>query len=376
MTSNIPLFKITWDQREVSNAVESITRGSYWAKGPFVSEFETQLESYFGVEHAITVNSGTTALVASLAAHNVGPGDEVIVPSFTFIATANAVKLVGADPIFVDIERDSLGLDPDGVRDAITDDTVAMIPVHLFGSPCRIGELTDIARKHDLTVIEDAAEAMGSELDGQKVGTFGDTAALSFCQNKVVVTGEGGAVITDDPDLARQVRLYRSHGRASSNYFESTQAGSYVSLGTNIRMSDLVASIGCAQLEKVDELIAGRRRAAQWMHEGLEELEPVTPYRGVPENFHVYQLYTVFLDSEVNRGALIDDLAERGVSSKTYWDVPVHRTEFYRRKRGGEPETLPVTETVCSQVLSLPIYPDLTETDAKRVVTAIRDAIR
>jgi perosamine synthetase len=376
MGTSVPLFEIAWDQREISNAVESISRGGYWAKGPFVTDFETKLESYFDVEHAITVNSGTSALVGALIAHDIGPGDEVIVPSFTFIATANAVKLVGADPVFADIERDSLGLNAESVRHAVTDDTAAIVPVHLFGSACRTRDLLRIAEEHDLAVVEDAAEAMGSELGTQKVGAMGDAAALSFCQNKVVVTGEGGAVITDDPDVAREVRLYRSHGRASSDYFDSARSGSYVSLGTNVRMSDLVAGIGCAQLDKIDELIAGRRRAARRLHDGLDGIDSVSPFRGIPDSFHVYQLYTVLLDPEVDRSGLIDTLAERNISSKIYWDTPVHLTEFYRRDRNTTEETLPVTEEVCSRVLSLPIHPNLTDSEIDRIVDGVEAGVR
>ena len=205
MTEAIPLFEIPWDETDISNAVESISRGGYWAKGPFVDEFEAGLESYFGIDYAVSTNSGTTALVAALEACDVGPGDEVIVPSFTFIATANVVKLVGAEPVFADIELDTFGLNPHSVAANISDDTAAIIPVHVYGTPCRIHELRTIADDNDLWLIEDNAEAFGATADGDLAGTVGDIAALSFCQNKILPTGEGGAVITDDPTLAKSV---------------------------------------------------------------------------------------------------------------------------------------------------------------------------
>lgn len=376
MNDRIALFEIAWDQEDISNAVESISRGSYWAKGPFVDRFELSLASYLGVEHAITVNSGTTALVAALRASGIGPGDDVVVPSFTFIATANAVQLVGANPVFADIETDSYGLDPAAVEDRITDRTAAILPVHLYGEPCRIAELHETAQDHDLVVIEDAAEAFGATVDGTQVGTVGDAGVYSFCQNKVVVTGEGGAVVTDDDELASELRLYRSHGRAQDdNYFKNVGSGEYLALGTNIRMSDLTAAIGCAQLAKVTDLIEGRRAAATYMNEQLADIEGVRTPRPRDDASHVYQLYTIELDADIDREVLIETLSEHGVSSKIYWDTPVHRTRYYQDTAEEDYLDLPNTETVADSVLSLPMYPNLTASQADRIVTAVREGV-
>lgn len=371
----IPLFEIDWDQSDVSNAVESITRGGYWAKGPFVSEFESKLEDVLDVEHALVVNSGTTALVAALEALGIGRGDEVIVPSFTFIATANAVKLVGAEPVFADIERETFGLDPEDVRSRITDTTAAILPVHCYGTSCRIKELSEIAREHNLSLIEDAAEVLGAEYREQKLGTFGDAAALSFCQNKIVATGEGGAVVTDDDDLARRVRLYRSHGRISEDYFDSSTSGQYVDVGTNIRMGDLPAAIGCSQLDRLDELIAGRRRAASRLTKAFEDLDGVCPHSSMEEATHVYQLYTVELAGSIDRANVIDTLAEHEIASKIYWDPGVHRTSYYDEVKGKTPE-LPVTEDISRRVLSLPMHPNLSSYEITRIVDAVTEAVQ
>ena len=371
MSDEIPLFEIPWDERDVTNAVDSITRGSYWANGPYVDEFERGLESYLGVDHAVTVNSGTTALVAALTAHGIGDGDEVIVPSFTFIATANAVRLVGARPVFADIDRETYGLDPERVAARITDDTAAILPVHPYGAACEIGLLEDIAADAGIPLIEDVAEAFGADYRGRTLGTIGDTAALSFCQNKVLPTGEGGAVVTDDDDVARRLERFRSHGRVSSDYFDSADSGEYVDVGTNVRMSDLVASIGCAQLEKVEDHIANRRRVASRLSDGLASVDGVEPHTAAGRGRHVYQLYTVTLDETIDRDVVIDTLDERGIASKVYWEPGVHLTRSFRDEYGFEPGSLPVTEEITGRVLSLPIHPDLRDDEIDRIVAAV-----
>jgi perosamine synthetase len=373
--SEVPLFRIPWDEHDVSNVVESLSRGGYWTKGPFVDEFEAGLAAYFDVDHALVTNSGTTALVSALHAHGVGPGDEVLVPSFTFVATVNAVELLGATPVFVDIERDTLGMDPAAARDCVTDDTALVLPIHCYGSACRIEDLADVATDHDVPLLEDAAEAFGTVADGRKVGTFGDTAALSFCQNKVLPTGEGGAVLTDDDDLAAAVRQIRSHGRSSDDYFDSADSGTYPAIGSNYRMPDMVAALGCSQLAKVEDLIQGRRRVARQYHDELADVDGVSSVSGRDgeDDRHVYQLYSVVFDDSGDRSAVVDELSARDIACKVYWDPPVHRTEYYRDRTDA---VLPVTDDVASRVLSLPMHPELSESDIERVVDGVRCGLR
>jgi perosamine synthetase len=367
--SPISLFEIDWGREEVRNVVETVTRGGYWAKGPYIDEFETDLEQYLDVEHVLTVNSGTTALVAALEAAGIGRGDEVIVPSFTFIATANAVKLVGATPVFADIERRTYGLDPESVREAISEDTAAILPVHVYGTACRISELIDIGFEHDLLVIEDAAEAMGATYDDQSLGTFGDIGVLSFCQNKVLTTGEGGAVVTDDDEIARKVALYRSHGRSSADYFESTASGDYQTVGTNIRMADINAAIGCAQLDRFDGILHRRRQVARRYREGFQVADHVEVQGTLDDASHVYQLFTIELDTPATRSEVIEALSDGNIASKVYWDPPVHQTSTYENT--ARFEDLASTERVSGRVLSLPMHPSLEDHAIDRIVETV-----
>lgn len=373
MNPRIPLFEISYDDREIENALDSITRGGYWANGPYIEEFESALESYLGVEHAVTVNSGTSALHCALEAHNIGPGDEVIVPSFTFIATANAVRLAGAEPVFCDIERETYGLDPSSVSDHINDATAAILTVHCYGGGCQIGELASIAAEHDVALIEDAAESFGATVGGQMLATVGDTGVLSFCQNKVITSGEGGAIVTDDPKIARRAERYRSHGRTSESYFSDAKSGEYASLGGNMRMPDMVAAVGAAQLEKVDSLIDQRREVADRYRSRLDDIQSVQPH-AVPHGNHVYQLYTVTLDNDVDRESVIDALAANDIASKVYWDPPVHRTKYYEQTTPTCSD-LPVTDDIASRVLSLPMYPGLSEAEVGRITSTIQRTV-
>lgn len=371
MEDDIPLFEISWDIEDVKNVADSVGRGSYWAKGPYNTEFEEKLESYLGVEHAVVVNSGTSAIHCALEALDLDEDSEVIVPSFTQQATANAVKLAGATPVFADIELDTYGLDPPSVRDAVTPNTDAILPVHVYGSVCKINELVEIAEEHDLALIEDAAEALGAHRNGEYAGTFGDAAALSFCQNKIIATGEGGAVVTDDEEIAEKVKLFRSHGRASTDYFGSSKSGRHVSVGGNLRMPDMVAALGCSQMDKVEDLIEGRRSAALRMNEAFKETEGVEPHV-FEEGRHVYQFYTITVSPDIDRDGVIEHLRGNGVSSKVYWDPCVHQSEAYRDSHAEK--DLPTTEDIYQRVLSLPIHPELSHKETERIIQEVRNA--
>ena len=358
---NVPLYKTYSDESDVEAVSGVIRRQTRWAEGPSVERFEADLCSHLSAPGALACNSGTAALHMALLAIGVKHWHEVIVPSFTFIATANAVRYTGAHPTFADIEEDTYGLDPKDVAAKIVPGrTKAIIAVHPYGRPCKIREIADIARRNSIALIEDACEALGAKVDGMPVGKFGVAAAFSFCANKVISTGEGGALVTSDKYLYDRARIIRSHGRDKGGVNQG-EAESYVSLGYNYRMSDMAGALGASQLVKIEKLIAMRRQVAQWYCQrlGLE-------YH--PES--VYQLFTI---RTTKRDALMRHLRENGIGCKVYFN-PIHLTEFYRRYT-WKPPILPVTERVSPEVLSLPMYPALTEAEVDYVCQKVKEVL-
>ena len=374
MNWNIPLFKIYWDEQDVKKVTEAIRRGMYWATGPNVQEFEKSLAKYVGVNYAVTFNSGTSALHAVLIAHGIGRGDEVIVPSFTFISTANAPLFVGAKPVFAEIEEKTYGLDPQDVKRKITSKTRAIIPIHYGGCPCQIKEIIKIAKKYNLLLIEDAAESLGATINGKKVGSFGNAAMFSFCAPKVITTGEGGAIVTNSREIFEKLKLIRSHGRAeTSDYFSSSEYLEYITLGYNFRMSNITAALAIAQLEKIDKIIEMRRQKATYMTQRLSQIKEITPPQ-VPDNFfHIYQMYTIKVNGgKTKRDNLMKYLNEKGIMAKVYF-YPVHLTQFYKKNFGYKGGELPITEKISNEVLTLPMYPHITEKEMDNIVEEVKN---
>jgi perosamine synthetase len=297
----------------------------------------------------------------------------VIVPSFTFIATANSVLFVGAEPVFADIEGDTYGLDPEDVKKKITDKTKVVMPIHYGGLPCHIRELKEIAEDHKLLLIEDAAESLGANVDGKPVGSFGDAAMFSFCGNKVITTGEGGMIATDQRDIYEKLKLIRSHGRLEKEgYFTSIKTMDYVTLGYNWRMSNITAALGISQLKKLEKLIAMRRENAAYMSKHLSKISRVEPPNPPKAYFHVYQMYTIKVkNGKVTRDGLKNYLAKKGVMTKVYF-FPVHLTWFYRKRYGFRGGELPITEELSKQALTLPLYASLTTDEMNYVVEHVK----
>ena len=370
MTWKIPLFKIYWDDEDVDAVTGAIKAGMNWAVGSNIEKFEKMMAEYLRAKYCVVFNSGTSALHAALLAYGIKQGDEVIVPSFTFIATANAPLFVGAKPIFADIEEETYGLDPEDVKEKISERTKAIIPIHYGGCPCKIRELREIVDDHNLILIEDAAESLGARIGDKRVGTFGDSTMLSFCQNKIITTGDGGAIITDSREIYEKLKLIRSHGRLeTSDYFSSTEYMDYITLGYNFRMSNIIAALGVAQLKKVDKIIEMRRKNAEYLTARLkQEIKEIITPASPKDYFHVYQMYTIRID---NRDELMKYLASKGIMTKVYFS-PVHLTHFYKNELGYACE-LPVTEEISSQVLTLPMYPTLTKEEIDYIIEEIKN---
>lgn len=374
MKRKIPLFNIYWDEEDIRMTAEAIERGMHWAAGPNIKAFEGMICEYIGAKHCLVFNSGTSALHAILLTYDIGPGDEVIVPSFTFIATANAPLFVGAQPVFADIEEETYGLDPEDVERKITSRTKAILPIHYGGCPCRVRELRGIADAHNLVLIEDAAEAFGARIDEKKVGTFGHSAMFSFCQNKVITSGEGGAIVTDSTEVHQKLKLIRSHGRLETgDYFTSAEYMDYVTLGYNFRLSGISAALGIAQLKKVDKIIEMRRGNAEYMSQRLLDIEQIETPQILEDYFNVYQMYAIRVKGDKDlRDELKAYLGSTGIMTKVNF-YPVHLTQFYREKFGHQAGALPVTETVSNQVLTLPMYPTLTKAEMDYIAEQIWD---
>src|SRR3989338_546800 len=370
---NIPLFKTYTDADDIKAVSEVIKSGMNWAIGPKVQELEKMVAKYIGRKYAVAVNSGTSALHALMIAYGFGPGDEVIVPSDTFVATANAVVMVGAKPVFAEIEEKHFGIDPALLEKKITKKTKAIMPVHYGGCACQIEAIKKIAKKHKLLLIEDAAQSLGAKIGNKKAGSFGDSAVFSVCGSKVITTGEGGMVLTDNKDIFEKLKLIRSHGRLETeNYFSSTKYMDYVMLGYNFRMSNITAALGLAQFKKLGKVIAMRRKNVQYLNKKLSAIDGVVVPEVPSPYFHMYQTYTIILTGgKTVRDALKKHVNANGIFAKVYYDS-VHLTSFYQETFGYKKGDLPATEAICDKVLSVPMYPDLTKKEMDYMVAQVK----
>ncbi len=336
-------------------AVDAVLRSGMLAQGPEVAAFETEFAAQVVAgSTCVAVNSGTSALHLSLLAAGIGPGDEVIVPSFTFAATANAVALTGATPVFADIEPASFCLDPAAVRAAIGPRTRAVMPVHLYGHPAALVELSALCAQAGLLLLEDAAQAHAASLAGRPVGTWGAAGSFSFYPTKNMTAGEGGMVVTADADLARRVRLLRNQGQERRYENEI--------VGLNNRMTDVHAAIGRVQLTRLAEWTATRRATAAIFD---AELAGVVVPPVADGAVHVYHQYTIRVPGH-DRDRFAAELAARGVGSGVYYPIPTHRLPAF-----ADTADLPVTQAAAEQCLSLPVHPALSSSDVEQIVAAV-----
>ncbi len=372
MDWKIPLFKTYWDESDVEAVSEVIRRGTFWAVGPEIVEFEKKLAGFLERKYAVTFNSGTSALHATLLAHDV-TGSEIIVPSFTFIATANCVVLAGAKPVFAECENQTFALDAEDVAERITEKTRAVVPIHYGGCPARDSKaLREVCDDHDILLIEDAAESLGSRIGDMKTGTLGDSSMFSMCQNKVITTGEGGFVVTDSEKIYNKMELIRSHGRVEKgqDYFSTIEEMDYIEVGYNYRLPTMSAALGLSQLEKIGENIRRRRDVASKLDKKLRDIDGIRIPSFPRDFFHVYQMYTITLPDEKSRDGLQEHLTSRGVMSRIYFD-PVHLKSLYRKMGGYKRGDLPKTESISKRVLTIPIYPGMLDVEIDSVCSEI-----
>jgi len=369
----IPLYKIFTDDEDLNLIAKVIQRGNNWALGPEIEEFENALKNYVGVDYCLTLNSGTSALHSALLANEIGLNDEVIVPSFSFISTANSVLFVGGKPIFADIEEDTFGLSPSSITSKKTSQTKAIIPMDYGGLSCNIFEINQLAKDNNLVLIEDAAESLGSTIHGKKVGSQSDCAIFSFCGNKVLTTGEGGAVVTNSKKIYEKIKLLRSHGRTdfSTNYFDNENDSQYTSLGYNWRMSSLTAALGISQINKLDKLIKMRQDVASTLSNGLSKFKEISTFNPPSGYEHIFQIYTIRLSSHELRNKLHDFLTTKQIFSKVYF-FPIHLTDFYKHKFSSI-ESLPITESIANQILTIPLYPNMTKEEISYVLDSFNE---
>ena len=358
----IPAAKPIIGEDEVE-AVSAVLRSGMVAQGPQVAAFEEGFsEELVDGVFAVAVNSGTSALHLALLASGVGPGDEVIVPSFTFAATANSVAITGATPVFVDIEEDFFCMDPAAAEAAITERTKAIMPVHLYGHPAAMGEFEAIADKHGIALFEDAAQAHNASLHGRKVGTFGLAAAFSLYPTKNMTSGEGGMITTGSEEVARRARILRNQGMAKQYANEL--------VGLNNRMTDIHAAIGRVQLGKVGGWTKQRQDNAAFLSGNLQGVIVPPVADGA---VHVYHQYTIRVPE--GRDAFVETLRnEYNVGSGVYYPIPNHRLPSLEKYAPGL--DLPVTEQVAKECISLPVHPSLSQADLERIVTAVNETAK
>lgn len=375
-TVRLPYARPWLDAQDLSG-MAAVLASQWLTTGPVVEQFESAFARAVGARFAVAVSSGTAALHAALAAAGVGPGHEVILPAMTFVATANAAIYLGALPVVVDVEADTLQIDAHRAAAAITPRTRAIVAVDYGGLPCDYRALAALARRHGLTLVADACHSLGGSLAGRPVGSLADLSAFSFHPVKHITTGEGGMVTTDDPALAERLRRFRNHG-IDLDHHQRAQADTpdyeMVELGYNYRLSDLACALGLSQLEKLAGFVARRRELAaeyDWALAGL----PLAPVARRPGAEHAYHLYVVRLAAGVDRAQVWRAMKAEGIGTNVHY-LPVHQHAFYRRRYPGAARRgCPVAERAYHEILSLPMFPAMTRRDVQDVAAALRKAL-
>ncbi len=348
------------DSKE-ERAVIRVLRSGQLTQGKWVEMFEERFAAFIGTKYAVAVSNGTTALYLALLANGIKDGDEVITPSFSFIASANAVLFVGAQPVFVDVDPKTFTIDPRAIEKKITKRTKAILPVHLFGLPANMDSIRKIAKKHKLVVIEDACQAHGASIRRVRAGNLGDLACFSFYGTKNITTGEGGMITTNNKLIAERIRLLRSHGMKKQYYHQL--------YGFNFRMTNIAAAIGIEQLKKLPHFLRIRKENAEILRKGLQKSKNIS-LQVTPKRYtHANHLFSITFRSPGMREEAIKKLEKEGIQTGIYYPVPIHQQAFYKSQ--GYKDSLPSTETLSKTILSLPVHPAVKKRDLRVMIKVL-----
>jgi len=367
------------DEEDIQRVVE-VLRSDWLTTGPWVERFEQEVAHFVGAKHAVAVSSGTAALHCAMYAAGIGPGDEVILPAMTFVATANTVVFQGGTPVFVDVDPDTLLMDPKDVNLKISPRTKAIIAVDYAGQPCDYDVLRSMGNRYGLILIADACHALGAEYKKRKVGALADLTTFSFHPVKHITSGEGGMVVTDNPELAEGMRRFRNHG-IITDHRQRTEKGTWyyemTDLGYNYRLTDFQCALGSSQLRKLPDWMARRQAIAKIYDDAFANLSVVNPLAVSDRVSHAYHLYVIQLDLEglgKDRAAIFSELHRGGVGVNVHYN-PVHLHPFYRHRFNTKAGMCPVAERAYERILSLPIFPRMNDDDVHRVITALRKTL-
>lgn len=380
-TGFLPFHRPDILEAEILEVVNTLKSG-WITTGPRTKEFERRFADYVGARHAIAVNSCTGGLHVALAAAGIGPGDEVIVPTMTFCATANVVVHLGATPVFVDVEPDTLNISPRSLEAAVTWRTKAVIPVHMYGHPCAMDRISEIAKAHGLIVVEDAAHAVGARWRGQRVGTLSPATVFSFYATKNLTTAEGGMITTDDDVYAEKMRIWTLHGISRDAWKRYSAEGSWyyeVSVpGFKYNLTDLQAALGLHQLGRLETMTRRRSELAARYRAGLRDLPEIklpAVRSGIRHAWHIYAIRLKLELLKINRAEFIEHLKAEGIGTSVHF-IPLHRQPYYRDRFGLRPTDLPVADDAYQRLISLPLYTLMTQQDVDDVVRAVRSIVR